>query len=389
MEASIRPWFTTGVALVGATAIAVTPIAPLPTTTPVEQVRAATAAVSQQFELTALDLPYILTLPVVRQYLRNWAQNWAVYLAGLAKSGVGVAQSLLSIPSVTVEVIQELLTLNFVAAFDTFTTAVRDSVVAIGQPLLDSLIWRNQKFYAVQTALEAAIPLAWIDLANGFLTAGNVVATSFLQGTEDLIAAVLTFNLGNIIDAAVDGTVNFLGSLVDGGALIVDGIESAQAGIAEALATEPPPPPGLMSTTMADVSDVAALQNFSGDPITVAGGAQESAGEDAGEDLGGDGEELASRQEPAPEPLEKTGQGTTGGITPAEALEFEEERQAEADGAAPQPAEPGSQAGQNREPAAGAEQVVAEVAPETAEPDVADVPSEDAGENSDQSAETE
>jgi len=253
MEASIRPWFTTGVALVGATAITMAPLAPIPASSPTVNVRAATAAVSTEVQLTAVEWPYILSLPIVRQAVSNWAANWAVYLAGLAKSGVGLGQSVLAIPGVTVEIIQEVLALDFVGAFDTFATAVRDSVVAIGQPLLDSLIWRNQKALAVQTALQAAVPQALIDSINGFLVAGNGVVTSLIVGTQDLVAAILTLNLGNIVDAAVNGTRNFIVALGAGAEAIVDGIEAAQLGIATALATPPPPAP------LADVSELSTL----------------------------------------------------------------------------------------------------------------------------------
>jgi hypothetical protein len=241
--------------VVGATAIAmapITPINPLTVSSPAVDVRAA-AAISTEFELTALDVPYILTLPIVRQYIVNWAENWAVYLAGLAKSGVGLAESLLAIPGVTVEIVQEMLALDFVGAFDTFTSAVRDSVIAVGQPLLDSLIWRNQKFYAVQTALQAAVPQAFIDITNGFLTAANGVTTSVIVGTQNLVAAILTLNLSAIVDAVVDGTTNFFVALGAGAGAIVDGIEAAQLGIATALATDPP------ATTAADVAALRTL----------------------------------------------------------------------------------------------------------------------------------
>jgi hypothetical protein len=272
----MRPWFSTGVALVGVGAIALAPISPVAPQRTSVQARTAAAAVSTEFEFTAFELPYVLTLPIVRQQIRNWAANWAVYLAGLGKAGVGAVDSLLAIPGVTVEVIQEVLALNFVGAFDTITTAIRDSAVAVGQPLLDSLIWRNQKFYAVQTALEAAVPKAWIDLANGFLAAGNVVTTSLIVGTQNLISAVLNFNLGNIIDAAVEGTRNFFVALGDGAVAIVDGIEAAQLGIATALATPPPPSP----FETAAVSDVAALRTLSTDTtVSLAGGAQDAGGD--------------------------------------------------------------------------------------------------------------
>jgi hypothetical protein len=82
MEVSRRPWFTTGVAFVGASAIALAPITPTLPSAPALDVSKAVAAVSRDFQLTALDIPYILTLPTIRQYVQNWAQNWAVYLAG-------------------------------------------------------------------------------------------------------------------------------------------------------------------------------------------------------------------------------------------------------------------------------------------------------------------
>lgn len=254
MEASLRPWFTTGIALVGASAIVMAPVAPIAPSALAGEVRAVTATVSTEFHLTALDLPYILTLPIVRQQIRNWAENWAVYLAGFGKAGVGLAQSLLAIPGVTVEVIQQVLALDLVGAFDTIAAAARDSVIAVGQPLLDSLIWRNQKAYAVQTALQAAIPQAYIDVINGFLLAANGVTTSLIQGTQDFIAAVLTLNLGNIVDAALDGTRNFVVALGAGAGTIVTGIEAAQFGIATALATPPP---------AAAVADVSVLRTFS------------------------------------------------------------------------------------------------------------------------------
>ena len=271
--ASIRPWFTTGIALVGASAIVMAPVTPIAPASPTVAVRAATAAVTSDVHLAALDLPYILTLPIVRQQIRNWAENWAVYLAGLGQAGVGLVQSVLAIPGVTVETIQQVLALDFVGAFDTVTTAIRDSVIAVGQPLLDSLIWRNQKYAAVQTALYAAYPQAFIDATNGFLQAGNIVATSLIEGTQNFVAAVLTLNLSNIVNAALDGTRNFIASLGEGAGAIVAGIEAAQKGIADALATPPPPSPFL--------ADVSAVRTLSTDNTVTLGGTSKIATFDA------------------------------------------------------------------------------------------------------------
>ena len=260
MQATLRPWLTTGIAIVSASAVAIAPISPIVPQAHAAEVRVAPVTRTMDVQLTAIDWPYLLSLPIVRQQIRNWAQNWAVYLGGLAKSGIGVAQSLLSIPGVTVEVIQEVLALNFVGAFETVTTAIRDSVIAIGQPLLDSVIWRNQKALVVEAALRAAVPQAIIDVTNGFLVAGNEVVTSLIVGTQNLVAAILSFDLGNIVDAAVDGTVGFVQALGTGAGAIVDGIESAQLGIATALATPPPPPPGLADvSTMRTMADTQTI----------------------------------------------------------------------------------------------------------------------------------
>lgn len=218
----------------------------------------ASAAVAREFQLTALDIPYILTLPIIRQNILNTIENWAVYLAGFGKAGVGALQSLLAIPGVTVEAIQEVLALNFVGAFDTVATAIRDSVIAVGQPLLDSIIWRNQKALLVQAALSAAVPQAYISVANGFLAAGNLVTTSLIVGTQDFVAALLTLNISNILNAAIQGTQNFVVALGQGAGAIVGGIEAAQMGIAAALATTPPPVPAF-ATAATNVSTLSAF----------------------------------------------------------------------------------------------------------------------------------
>lgn len=259
MAVSIRPWLTTGVTFVSAGAIALAPISPAPSALQMHAPAAAfsTSALAPQVQLSALEIPYILTLPVVRQSIRNWAENWAVYLAGFGKSGVGLVESLLSIPGVTVEIVQQLVALDFVGAFDTFAAAVRDSVVAVGEPLLDSLIWRNQKYFLVEAALQSARPQAFIDIINGFLAAGNEVTTSFIEGTQNFVAALLTLDLGNIIDAAISGTQNFFVALGEGAGSIVNGIELAQKGIADALATTPPPSPFIDTASPTAAADAA------------------------------------------------------------------------------------------------------------------------------------
>ena len=105
------------------------------------------------------------------------------------------------------------------------------------------------------------MPLAYISVANGFLAAANGVTPSLIVGTQNFVAALLTLNLGNTVNAALDGTKNVLVAMGQGAGAIVDGIEAAQFGIATALATTPPPPPAFA----ADATNVAALRTFSVD----------------------------------------------------------------------------------------------------------------------------
>jgi hypothetical protein len=163
-----------------------------------------------------------------------------VYLGGFAEAGVGLVDTIAAIPETVVTIAQQLVNLDFVGAFNTFGTAVTDAVIAVGQPLLDSWIWRRQKVLAVETAMQAAVPQAFFAVVNGALAAANGVTTSVIVGTQDLVNAILTLNLPNIVNAAIDGTKGFAVALGQGAGDIVTGIESAQKFIADALATNPP-----------------------------------------------------------------------------------------------------------------------------------------------------
>jgi hypothetical protein len=249
---SLRPWLTTGIALVGAGAIAMAPITPMT----VSPVTAPVAVVAPAVHTTAFEIPYILTLPVFRQSIRNDIFLWAVLLNGWAEAGTGALQTLGSIPETVVTVTQQVLQLDFVGAFDTLSSAIRDGVVAVGEPIVDSLITRRQTTLAIQTALQSAGPEAFFTVLNSVLTAGNTVITSAIVGTQDLVAAVATLNLGNIVDAAVDGTKGFVTALGQGAGDIVTGIETAQKTLVTALATRPAPAAAATAKSLGAVPDL-------------------------------------------------------------------------------------------------------------------------------------
>ena len=232
MEISLRPWLTTGVALVGAGAIAMAPISPIsaPPT-----MMTAPAAVSAAVHSAAFEIPYILTLPIVRQSILNQIDYWVIRLQGFAEAGTGLVDTLLATPQTLVTITQQLFALDFVGAFDTFSTAARNAVIAVGQPLLDSYVQVNQMNLLVQTALFAAIPTAFISVVNGVLAAGNGVISSVIVGTQGVAQAIASLDLSNIVNATIDGAQGFVQALGSGAGDIVAGIEAAQLGITTAL----------------------------------------------------------------------------------------------------------------------------------------------------------
>jgi hypothetical protein len=241
MEISLRPWLSTGVALVGAGAIAMAPISPI-TVTPTTM--SAPAAVSAAVHSAAFEIPYILTLPVVRQSILNQIDYWVIRLQGFADAGTGLVDTLLATPQTLVTITQQLFALDFVGAFDTFSTAATNAVIAVGQPLLDSYVQVNQMNLLVQTALFAAIPTAFISVVNGVLAAGNGVINSAILGTQGVVQAIASLNLSNIVNATIDGAQGFVQALGSGAGDIVAGIEAAQLGITTALQAGSAPAPG-------------------------------------------------------------------------------------------------------------------------------------------------
>lgn len=244
MEVAARPWFATGVAMVGASALAIAPIQPVTTWSAVPkaaEVRAAVAPVfSPEVRLTADSIPYILTLPIVRAQIYNYLQNWANYIDGFTKAGVATVQSIAGIPEVASTILADVRAGNLPGAFDTFTGAVREAVVAIGEPLLNMWVWPSAKAYAVQGALAVAVPTAFLSVVNGFAVAGGDLVNSLLVSTQNVVAAVLSGNLSNVVDAIGTGVRDFVGALGTAGTSVVSGIEGAQYAIATALRTNPP-----------------------------------------------------------------------------------------------------------------------------------------------------
>lgn len=243
MHTAVRPWVMSGAALVGASVIAVTPIAPPPQAL-VPQVHIPEVHF-REVHMPAVQLSAsiadIFTFPALRQYILNRIDDIATLSVGLAGSAVGLVQSIAMIPSTVRTVTQQVLTGDLLGALTTIQVALVDSIVAVGEPTLDAIIERRQRVLAVAEALQAAVPEAFFSVVGGFGRAIDEVVRAFIVAGQGLVDAVLSLNLGNIAGALVTGTTLVLGSFVDAGQHVVDGIVTAQQTIATALATQPDP----------------------------------------------------------------------------------------------------------------------------------------------------
>ena len=267
MYTAVRPWITTGVALVGASVIAVTPVAPPP------------QALIPQLQITEVHMPAvelsasiaaIFTFPALRQFVLNRIDDIATLSVGLAGSAAGLGQSIALLPSTLVTVTQQVLSGDLLGALTTIEAALVGSIVAIGQPTLDAIIERRQRYLAVRQALQVAVPQAIISVVGGAGEAIDGVLRAFIIAGQDLVDAVLSLNPGNIASALVNGTTLVLGSFADGTQSVVDGIVTAQQTLATALAAQPAPAAATAFIASVSGADVTAVPDLSGKTAMIA-----------------------------------------------------------------------------------------------------------------------
>lgn len=203
----------------------------------------------------------ILQFPAFRQWVVNQVDDFVTISAGLVKAGQGVGQTIAAIPGLVVTVAQQVLARDLVGALGTVEAGLIGAATAIGGPILVSVIDRNQRQLAVQQALQGAVPAALIGLGTGLLGGFNDVATSAIIAGQNVVAALLPINLGNLVTAVVDGVKLVVQGLSTGAGKVVDGIVFAQQTIAKALATQP-------AAAVAAVVPVAATSPASATGVT-------------------------------------------------------------------------------------------------------------------------
>ncbi len=204
-------------------------------------------------QLTA-TIADILQFPAFKQWVVNQITDVVTVGVGLAKAGQGVGQTISAIPGLVATVAQQILARDFVGALGTVEAGVIGAVTVIGGPILVSIIARDQRALAVDQALVQAVPVALIGLGTGLLGGFNAFATSAIIATQNVVAALLPINIGNLVTAVVDGVKLVVQGLGTGAGKIVDGIAFAQQTIAHALATQPAP---IAATTPTPAAGVA------------------------------------------------------------------------------------------------------------------------------------
>ncbi|ODQ92296.1 hypothetical protein BHQ18_00700 [Mycolicibacterium flavescens] len=191
------------------------------------------------YQLTA-SIADILQFPALREYIINQITDLATWGVGFAEAGANLTRAIGLLPETLRLLTQQLLSLDLQGALTTIEEALVGTVAAVGLPILDSIITVRERNLAVQLAMQTAVPEAVIGFGAALFGAVDGVLRASIAGGQQVVDAILTLDLGNIVAAFVDATRGFFGSFVEGGQDIVDGIVFVQRTIANALATPPP-----------------------------------------------------------------------------------------------------------------------------------------------------
>ena len=263
MNAATRPFAAAGVALMSAGFIAATP-AIAPTTSALPQVHIPDLAL----QASIFD---IFTFPAYQQAILNEVEFVAIRATGLAESAQGLAQSVFTLPETVITAVQQTFGGNPLGALDTVEEWAIQSATDTFVPVIAANIEVGQIQLAIQSAALVAQPLAWVSLGTGLLGAFDAASRSVIIATQNLIDALGTFNIGNIVNAVVDGIGDVVDGFVTGGQSLVDGIYGAQTLIADALKARPAQPLSAAAATPVAAAPVAATPVAAERNDTVAG----------------------------------------------------------------------------------------------------------------------
>lgn len=231
MIAVTRPLATATAALMGAGVIAAAPALP------------AGAPALPRFSAPDIALTStffdILTFPAWQQAIANEVEFLAIRTAGLAEAGVGLADSVAQLPETLLTATQQVFSGDALGALTTMETWAIDAGSSTLVPPIAANIEVGQIELAIQSALLLAQPVAAVEFGTGVFTAFDTVARSFIIAGQNFVDAVLSFDLGGIVQAVIDGVTGVLGAFGSGGQAVIDGVVAAQTTLATALATRP------------------------------------------------------------------------------------------------------------------------------------------------------
>ncbi len=249
MIAASRSLTAAGSALLGAGLIASSTVAPAHVAVP----RLSDVAV--QLQASVLD---IFTFPALQQSIANEVEFVAIRAVGLADAGAGLGASLAALPETLITAAQQTFSGDVLGALTTLEQASIDAAEAIFVPYIGAQIEVGQIQLAIQSALLLAQPVAAVEFGAGVFDAFDTVARALITAGQNFVDAVLSFNIGDIITAVIDGVSGVVTSIGAGGQAAVDGIVAAQNTLATALAARPTPPVAIEAASIAPVAAPAA-----------------------------------------------------------------------------------------------------------------------------------
>lgn len=181
----------------------------------------------------------ILTFPAWQQAIANEVEFLAIQTAGLAQAGTGFAESMAQLPATLLTATQQVFSGNALDALTTVETWAFDAGSATLVPPVAANIEVGQIQLAIQSALLVAQPVAAVELGASLFTAFDTVTRSFIIAGQNIVDAVLSFDIGGIVQAVIDGATGVISAFGAGGQAVVDGVVAAQTTLAAALATRP------------------------------------------------------------------------------------------------------------------------------------------------------
>ncbi|TGD89733.1 hypothetical protein BayCH28_03810 [Mycolicibacterium sp. CH28] len=223
----------------------------------------ATPAAAPQVSLPQVHLPAIelqasvldiFTVPALRQYIANQVLGYATLAAGFATAGVAGGEAAAALPSTVVTWGKQVVTGDWLGSLTTAEDYVVGSAASVVLPILNAYITNNVRALAVQSALWTALPQAAYLAGQGVFTLFDGVTRALIVATQDVLTAIKSLNLNNVVDAVVTGTQGVAASVGTGAQNVVDGIVGAQTTLANAFKIYPTIPPSSLTLPSASAS---------------------------------------------------------------------------------------------------------------------------------------